>query len=253
MNYKQTNAFYDWLLYNSLPTGAIALWHALAAINNKAGWAEEFTVANLVLQSMTGLSRQGLDKARNVLVQKGLIEYKKGTSNKAGKYKMIWFERQKVGTVVDTEVGTVAAQKWAQEERKSSTLNKLNININKNSSSTRAREDDFSKIVNFYNNNFGMITAHISDCIQDWLKDMEGELIIRAMEIAIENNKRKWAYVEGILRQWHAANITTIELLKAYKVEHDRNRQSKGIKKSKFEENLDKVLDELYREGDFGG
>ncbi len=112
MNYiVEINAFNDWLLSNPLPTGAIALWHALAAINNKAGWAEEFTVANLVLQSMTGLSRQGLDKARNILVQKGLIEYKKGTSNKAGKYKMIWFERQKVGTVVDTEGDTAAAQK----------------------------------------------------------------------------------------------------------------------------------------------
>jgi len=108
MNYIiEINAFYDWLLYNSLPTGAIALWHALMSINNKAGWADEFTVANIVLQGMTGLSRQGLDKARNQLIQKGLIQYKKGTSNQAGKYKMVSIAYKKVDTVVGTEVGTM--------------------------------------------------------------------------------------------------------------------------------------------------
>lgn len=149
MNYIiEINAFYDWLLYNSLPTGAIALWHALMSINNKAGWADEFTVANIVLQGMTGLSRQGLDKARNQLIQKGLIQYKKGTSNQAGKYKMVSIAYKKVDTVVGTEVGTMvgteipeckkvgtrvdtpAAQQEAQRghssRHSSSTLNKLN-------------------------------------------------------------------------------------------------------------------------------
>ncbi|NLY44751.1 MAG: hypothetical protein GX053_01985 [Tissierella sp.] len=145
MNYiKEINSFYDWLLYNPLPTGAIALWNALMSINNKAGWADEFTVANLVLQGITGLSRQGLDKARNMLIQKGLIEYKKGTSNQAGKYKIIKFDSQKVGTVVDTAVvtktqednveckkvgtvvGTKAYTELSQQGHNSSTLNKLN-------------------------------------------------------------------------------------------------------------------------------
>ena len=141
MNYiAEINMFYDWLLYNPLPTGAIALWHGLMAINNKAGWADEFTVANLVLQANTGLSRQGLDKARNTLMQKELITYKKGTSNQAGKYKMNRFECKKVGTTVVAGVGadipeckkvgtgvdTRGAQQESREGHSSSTLNKLN-------------------------------------------------------------------------------------------------------------------------------
>ena len=100
---KEINAFYNWLMYNSLSTGAIALWHALMSINNRAGWTDEFTVANIVLQGITGLSRQGLHKARNLLIQKGLIEYKKGTSNQAGKYKLNSLVYQKRDIAVDTE------------------------------------------------------------------------------------------------------------------------------------------------------
>ncbi|MDK2824532.1 MAG: hypothetical protein PWP71_2450, partial [Clostridia bacterium] len=108
MNYiREINGFYDWLKYNTLSTGAIALWYALMSICNKAGWAEEFTVANVVLQSMTGLSRQGLDKARNQLIQKGVIEYKKGSGNQAGKYRLNSFECQIVDTNIDTKVALI--------------------------------------------------------------------------------------------------------------------------------------------------
>lgn len=123
MNYiKQLNGFYDWLIYNTLPTGAIALWHALVAVNNKAGWADEFTVANIVLQGMTGLSRQGIDNARNILIQKGLIIYKKGSSNKAGRYRLLNFECKKIGTEIDTS----GAKEYTQKKPDSSTLNKQN-------------------------------------------------------------------------------------------------------------------------------
>lgn len=129
MNYiKQLNSFYDWLIYNSMPTGAIALWHALVAVNNKAGWAKEFTVANIVLQGMTGLSRQGIDKSRNILIQKGLITYKKGSSNKAGKYKISNLEYKKVGT----EMNTVVANEYTQRKLHSGTLNKENKNKENN-------------------------------------------------------------------------------------------------------------------------
>lgn len=91
MNYiEEIRAFYDWLVVNSysLSPGAIALWHALMHINNKAGWKAEFMVANRMLECLTGLSRWGVDEARNRLIQLGLIEYTKGTGRKPGKYKI---------------------------------------------------------------------------------------------------------------------------------------------------------------------
>lgn len=78
MNYlKQIRAFADYLLYNErLSTGQITLWYALMTINNKAHWSEWFTAANLTLESLTGLSRQGISKARNSLRQLNLIDFK---------------------------------------------------------------------------------------------------------------------------------------------------------------------------------
>jgi hypothetical protein len=128
VNYiREIRAFYDWLEVNSLPTGAIALWYALMYINNKTGWSREFTVANIRLQSLTGLSRQGLDKARNHLIQRGLIEYDKGKGNQAGKYRLRSI-CQIVGTVVDTIGAHQETQKETQKghsgSHSSSTLNK---------------------------------------------------------------------------------------------------------------------------------
>lgn len=124
MNYiHEIRAFYDWLEVNPLPPGSISLWHALMHINNKTRWSSEFTVANMMLQSLTGLSRQGLDRARNDLIQRGLIEYAKGRGNKAGRYK-IYSVCNIVGTPIDTVIDTKRTQNDTQSGHSSSTLNK---------------------------------------------------------------------------------------------------------------------------------
>lgn len=86
MNYiQQIRAFDDFKLYKArLSSGEIALWHALMSINNKTGWQEWFTAANSMIVSLSGLSRSGILKDRNVLKQIGLIDFrtngKKATS-----------------------------------------------------------------------------------------------------------------------------------------------------------------------------
>ena len=67
MNYlTEIKGFYDLVQIKQLSTGQIALWHGLMHINNKCNWNEWFTVANLTLQLVTGLSRAGINKNRNV-------------------------------------------------------------------------------------------------------------------------------------------------------------------------------------------
>lgn len=106
MNYlKEILAFYDYLLYNPVPTGEIALWYALMAINNRSGWRGSFAASNLILQQATSLSRSGLDSARNGLKQRGLIEYRPGRGNKPGEYRMVPL----VCNISDTPEGTPAA------------------------------------------------------------------------------------------------------------------------------------------------
>ncbi len=90
MNYiKQLNAFYELLIVNPLSSSAVCLYGVLLHVNNKCNWITEFTVANLTLQTFTSLSRLALDRARNELVQKNYIKYKKGSGNQAGKYTIV--------------------------------------------------------------------------------------------------------------------------------------------------------------------
>lgn len=95
MNYiKQLNAFYELLIINPLSSSALCLYGVLLHINNKCNWISEFTVANSTLQTFTSLSRVALDRARNELIQKKYIKYKKGSGNQAGKYLIVCFDTQ---------------------------------------------------------------------------------------------------------------------------------------------------------------
>lgn len=90
MNYLlEIKAFYDLQEINQLSSGQIALWSALMHINNKVGWMQEFTVPNQTLRSKSGLSRNGVNQARNVLKQKGYINFIKSNHRKATKYSML--------------------------------------------------------------------------------------------------------------------------------------------------------------------
>ena len=84
---KQILAFNQRQMSNPLSAGQFILWHALLNVHNDCGKQEWFTVANLRLELFTGLSRQGIDKARNTLKQLGFIEYK-SNGKKAAAYKI---------------------------------------------------------------------------------------------------------------------------------------------------------------------
>lgn len=77
MNYiTEIKAFYDLVSVKRLSTGQIVLWHSLMYINNKCAWAEWFTVPNRTLELYTGMSRQSIVNARNILKQYGMIDFK---------------------------------------------------------------------------------------------------------------------------------------------------------------------------------
>lgn len=92
MNYvKEMNAFYDWLETNTVSTSAIALWHALMHINNKAGWTAEFAVAVSVLEVKSGLKRSTINTARQRLQQLGRIDFRSRNGQQSAIYRIIPF------------------------------------------------------------------------------------------------------------------------------------------------------------------
>lgn len=132
---SQILKFNDSLPTNNLSPGQIALWYALMHINNKCSWTEWFKAANRTLELYTGLSKNGVIKARNVLKQKGLIDFKSnGTSAASFKLKILYSSTDSgtdSGTDSSTDSGT-----------KSSPLNRLRIRQDKDKDKDNKKEKD---------------------------------------------------------------------------------------------------------------
>lgn len=86
---RESKAFNDSIEDNDLAVGQISLWYALFHQNNKHNWAEWFPLKNSQLVSHTGLSVSGIHKARNVLKQKGYIDFQPQGRNKKTLYHLV--------------------------------------------------------------------------------------------------------------------------------------------------------------------
>lgn len=88
MNYLvQILEFNERMQFNPLSSGQIALWYGLMYINNKCVWKEWFTAPTKILETYTGLSRGGIESARNALKQLGFIDFK-SNGKKATSYNL---------------------------------------------------------------------------------------------------------------------------------------------------------------------
>ena len=143
MNYiTEILAFNDLIQVKRFSAGQIALWYALMYINNICGWEEWFTVTNLTLQLQTGLSRDGINKSRNVLKQYGLIDFRPN-STKATSYKLNTMSKSSQVSIQDSS--QVSIQDSSQvSSQVGSALNKLNETINNNLNLNNKGAPDFS-------------------------------------------------------------------------------------------------------------
>ena len=67
---------------------------------------------------------------------------------------------------------------------------------------------------------------------------MSSELVIYAMQISVENNKKTISYIKAILNNWTKANIKTLEEAKREnkkKVNTDKQIEQRNYKEDEFE------------------
>lgn len=242
MNYiAEIRAFYDWVQFNLIPADAQALWHALMFLNNKCAiqingqwlWRVEFTVANTTLQSMLKFSRTQLDRMRNVLIQSGRIEYRKGRGNQSGTYKIVPFDTQYVAQTVTQSATQSDTQTVTQVWRIPGPLNNINYNSNSNKNddvddAAREHEDgeDGKKtptalFCNFFNRN--PTPAEAAQC-ERWLQAKEYDLVEYAFFRACKTDNKNLAYVGGILKNLKSRGIKNMGDIADYDVSHERGK-----------------------------
>ncbi len=86
----------------------------------------------------------------------------------------------------------------------------VNVNGNDNEDVSDSCIDGLQQIVDFYNNNIGLITPYGLEILSDYAKEMPEDLIIYAMKISVEANKRTIQYIKAILNNWQKAGIKTL-------------------------------------------
>lgn len=103
----------------------------------------------------------------------------------------------------------------------------VNVNVNDNDNVSDSCVDGLQKIIDFYNENIGLITPYGVEVLGDYSKDMPTDLIIYAMQISVESNKRTIKYIKAILNNWQKAGIRT--LVQAKDENHKKKNENKEI------------------------
>lgn len=86
-----------------------------------------------------------------------------------------------------------------------------NRNINKDNSKVNdSCVNDLQVIVDFYNENIGLITPYGLEILSSYAEEMDQELIILAMKKSVEANKRTIQYIKAILNNWSKQGIKTV-------------------------------------------
>lgn len=114
-------------------------------------------------------------------------------------------------------------------------------NTNEYTMNTNNDTTAVEKISKCYEENIGLLTPATAELLFDYLKDMDKELIIKAIKIASINNKRNGNYIRGILNDWSKKGFKNI-----LDVENEQNEFKN--KTQKKEETLEEQIARYKKE-----
>lgn len=86
----------------------------------------------------------------------------------------------------------------------------VNVNDNDNENVSDSCVDGLQEIINFYNENIGLITPYGLEVLSDYAKEMPYDVIIYAMKKAVEANVRTIQYIKGTLNNWQKAGVKNL-------------------------------------------
>ena len=113
------------------------------------------------------------------------------------------------------------------------TESKIGTNVNDNDNAVgESCVDGLQDVIDFYNNNIGLMTPYGLKILESYLEEgIPAELIIYAMQKAVESNKRTIQYIKGILNSWSKKGIKTLIQAKEEEQEFKQEKQSKTEKR----------------------
>ena len=100
------------------------------------------------------------------------------------------------------------------KENNISNINNTNNN-NNNYNYIYNNSSSSDEIINFIENNFGRtLSSYEFEKINCWINEFNSDIVKHAIELSILNNKRTFAYIEGILKNWKSCGYKTLDDIK---------------------------------------
>lgn len=196
-------AFGDWLETNPLSTPAIALWYTLMHVNNKAGWIDQFAVANSLLMAKLEISKPTLHAARNKLIQVGRIEYRNNGKQQAGTYRMIPFGDGLSKNILPPALPPALPSALLSALPNTAPLFKEK-ETKENKTASAADADVFRL---FESEGFGTLSSVMAEKLNDFIDTYSAKWTAEAMKRSALAGIRKLNYVEGILKSWKSQGL----------------------------------------------
>lgn len=218
----QIKQFYKWIIDNSLTATEISLWHALMHIADEAGYPIWLSVAISRLESLTGMKKDAIYKARDGLENKARIEVKLGKGNQAANYRLIPFgedgqELERIPAIEDIPEEEV--EEPTEQPPVAPGGSPINI---------------FRRTQELIPMPPSMDIQHIKQFMEE---GMEDQLLCEAVSITLENNNLRkpmdrWKYFKGIIRTWYNNEIKTFEEYQRHETEREERINNGGNKQS---------------------
>lgn len=89
------------------------------------------------------------------------------------------------------------------------------------------------RVYEFYQSNFGMLSPYLSQQLGKWIDDMNPDVVILAMQQALNNNVKKVSYINSILNDWYMQGARTVDQCQALINEFESRRGSEQYAKRK--------------------
>lgn len=142
------------------------------------------------------------------------------------------------------------------KQKQNGSKSKTNVNVNENENvNDNDNEnnndnvvgdscvDGLQDVIDFYQNNIGLITPYAVEVFTDYAKEMPCDVIVYAMKKAVEANVRTIQYIKGTLNNWQNAGVKTLIQAKEESQKFKNNKQE-----PKHEETKEERIERLKKE-----
>ena len=182
----------------------------------------------------------------DALLEIVIIPFKQNIDRNANKYEETKKKRSeagKIGAEVKKQMkakqanANFAKSKQANQADNVNDNDNVNVNENDNNNNDVVSDscvDGLQEVIDFYSNNIGFLNPYGLKILESYVEDMSSELVIYAMQIAVENNKKTISYIKAILNNWSKANIMTLE--EAKRENKKKVSSNKQIEQRKYTE-----------------